>query len=273
MILFIYTASKEAPFEGMFRAIGSYERIFFSNNNTEIERFNQHEGAHAKDLLPEGLTEPSDDTSCCIPPDDGRIFFIPLEMKDTFMNLLKSLFKKTNWAEDKTSKKPSKDDIGLVGSDDFSQFYDNIEVQTVLKQEEIVDDPRVAELKTLLDQIAQDENEIDVIFVANPNADITGILMYESTPTPRAQNVDVNALEMQVKKLAEVFKITKQANLGELESSVTQLTGGIMSVDALPGELLLYFISATRDGMEMFQFHRKKFLPQVKDKLTTLGYK
>jgi hypothetical protein len=272
MILFIYTASEKTPFEELFYPIGDYKKVILSNQEQQIKLFNQHEGAPIKELLPEGITDPADDTNCCIPPDDDSIFFIPLEMKDTFMKLLKQLFG-TKWAEDKTTKKPSKDDIRLVGSDDVSQFYDNIEVQTVLKPEEIVADPRVAELKTLLDQIAQDENEIDVIFVANPNADITGILMYESTPTARAQNVDVDALEMQVKKLAEVFKITKQANLGELKSSVTQLSGGIMSVDALPGELLLYLISATPDGMEMFQYYRKKFLPDVKDKLTSLGYK
>jgi hypothetical protein len=162
MRVFIYRTSEKAPFEGLFERI-SDKIIFFSNDSKEIKRFNQHSGEHIKDLLPEGISsDPTDETICCIPPNDKCLFFIPSDMKNTFRELLKRQYKKTECAEYKTTTKP---EIGLVGNNNLSRFYETFEIQSVissdkieiadeLPQTEIADEPPQIEIADEPPQIA-----------------------------------------------------------------------------------------------------------------------
>ncbi len=148
MRVFIYNTSKQVHFEGLFEPIGSYQKIFLSNDARQIELFNRHSGAPVKELLPEAISsDPTDETICCIPPNDDSLFFIPSKMKGMFLELLKSLYKKTELAEYQTTIKPPKDEIGLVGSSNLSRFYDQIKIQAVISSDKIDDEKPPVQVK------------------------------------------------------------------------------------------------------------------------------
>ena len=134
---FYKSRDKNPPFDGLYEPIGTYQQIIFSHNLQQIKLFNQRSEKLVKELLQEAIEcEPNDDT---ISPDDNSRFFIPLKMKKTFAELLKKQYKNTKWAEYKTTKKPSKFEMGLVGGGDLSRFYDNIKVQAVMSSDGVPD--------------------------------------------------------------------------------------------------------------------------------------
>ncbi|HDN26106.1 MAG TPA: hypothetical protein ENG03_03230 [Thioploca sp.] len=281
MILFIYKATEDAPFEGLFYPIGDYKKIILSNNNNEIERFNQHNGSPITDLLPEGIADPTDETICCIPPDDNSLFFIPLEMKETFMKLLEGLFKKTTWLPDKTTQKPSKDEIGLVGGNEQSQFYDNLETQSVLKPAEDTVDKTEAKqgLLKLFNDITHQDNEIDAVLVSTYDSNRTRVAYSSEAKEQRA--VDTDSYAVQLKDLVSLLSKTKQVNpeIGLFDHVMFQYqpegssAGGIIHVTHLPqyGEYtFLIFVSATSDGIEMLELYRKRNIEKIKEFLDLL---
>ena len=281
MILFIYQATEEAPFEGLFYPIGGYKKIILSNNNNEIERFNKHNGSLITDLLPEGIAEPTDDANCYIPPDDNSLFFIPLEMKETFMKLFEGLFKKTTWLKDKTTKKPSKDEIGLVGGNEVSQFYDNLEIQSVLIPEE--DTVEKAEAKQglleLFNTVIHQDNEIDAVLVSTYDESRTRVA-YSSDPKEH-RTVDTDSYAVQLKDLVSLLSKTKQVNpdIGLFDHVTFQYqpegssAGGIIHVTHLPqyGDYtFLIFVSATSEGIEMLELYKKRNINKIKEFLDVL---
>ncbi len=282
MRVFIYNATEEAPFEGFFHPIGSYKKVIISNNGQEIERFHQHEGAHIKELLPDGSPDPSDDTIYYIPPDDESIFFIPLEMKDTFMKLLAGLFKTTWWKPEETAPKPSKDEIGLIGEDQLSHFYDNMETQAVFKPiaEDTVDKTEAKqELLKLFNHITEQDNEIDAVLVSTYDGSRTRVA-YSSEPKAD-RKVDTDSYAAQLKDLVSLLSKTKQINpdIGLFDHVMFQYIkegsspGGIIHVTHLPvyGEYtFLIFVSATEEGIEMLELYRKRNLEQIKEYLDVL---
>ncbi len=289
MKIFIYQTTEEAPFEGLFEPIGSYQKIILSNHEQQIELFNRHSGAPVKELLPEGIIiDPTDETICCIPPDDGSLFFIPLDMKDTFMNLLKSLFKKTNWAKDKTTTKPSKDEIGLVGDDNLSQFYDKIETPTILQPvgddettpavlQPVEDEETMSkkqELEDLFNSITEQDNEIDAVLVCI-NDDNKTRIAYSSRPKDGRRRVDTDSFTVQVQHFVSMLKMTHKVNedIGPLNTAEFLHSGGIVHITHLPqfGEYtFLVFVSATEEGIELLALHRKRNLDKILELLEQL---
>ncbi len=282
MIFFIYTATEEVPFEGLFEPIGSYKKIFLSNNDKQIKLFNQYNGSIIEDLLPEGIIDPTDETICYIPPEDDRIFFIPLEMKDTLKKLIKGLFKSIVLMENKTSNKPSKDDIGLVSNSELSQFYEKIETQTVIKPivEDTVEKTEAKkELLTLLNKIAAEDNEIDAVLVSTYDGNRTRVA-YSSDPK-EDRRVDTEAFAAQLKDLVSLLTKTKQVNpnVGLFDHVMFQYAahgdspGSLIDISHLPqyGEnTFIIFVSATAEGIEMLELYRKRNLPNIQTLLNVL---
>ncbi len=256
MRLFIYTAIEEAPFEGLFEPIGRYDKIILSNNDKQIELFNRLQGSPIKDLLPEDN----------IPFNDASLFFIPLDMKETFMKLLESLFKKIKWVEDKTTQKPSKDEIGLVGGDDLSQFYDKIETKTVLQQEDEIMSKK-QDLEDLFNSITDQDNEIDAIFVCTHDENKTR-LAYSSQAKTGNRQVDTDSFTVQIQHFISMLKMTNKVNteIGSLKTAEFLYSGGIVHITHLPqfGEYtFLVFVSATEEGVEMLALYRKRNLEKI----------
>ena len=282
MKLFIYTAREEAPFEGLFEPIGSYQKVILSNQAPQTTLFNQLEGASIKELLQEGIIDTTDETVCYIPPDDGCFFFIPLEMEETFMKLLTRLFKTTWWKLDETATKPSKEEIGLVGEDKLSQFYEKLETQTVLTPvtEDTVEKTEAKQaLLDLFNEIAAKDNEIDAILVSTYDGNRTRVA-YSSTPKEH-RKVDTDSYAVQLKDLVSLLAKTQQVNpdIGLFDHVTFQYgpqgdsKGGIINVTHLShyGEYtFLIFISATGDGIEMLELYRNRNLSKIKELLDVL---
>jgi hypothetical protein len=269
MKLFIYTtpAGEKAPFDRLYQNLGSgYQKVIFSNQDKYLTAFSPQQEA-AIELILSSVPNSADE----------KKVFIPLAMKDMFTEFLKKFFKSHHWQEEDEAQKPSQQEIGMVGEGPLSTFYQQIEVQSALKPIDSTNgdhimNPKAKEaLKKMMDQVAEEDNEIDVIFIANPEADLgEGVIVVETTPTARAKKINMNALEMQVSQLAKVFQSTTKANLGTLEKGIIQLSEGILRVDPLPGGLLLYSISATREGMETFQYYWKENLPKIQEQAKAL---
>jgi len=263
MKLFIYTTldGKEVPFDGLYQNLGSgYQKVIFSNQEKYLATFTSQQEATIQLIL-----------STSVPnSEDEKIIFLPLAMKEMFIEFLKKLYPSDNWQKEDEVQKPSQQEIGMVGDSPLSTFYQQMEVQSVLQpinstNGDHIMNPKIKEaLKKMMDPIAAEDNEIDVIFIANPEADLgEGVIVVETEPTSRGKRLNMNALEMQVTQLAKVFQTTAKANLGGLEKGIIQLSEGILRVDPLPGGLLLYSVSATREGMEIFQYYWKENLPNI----------
>jgi len=271
MKLFIYTAHEATPFKGLFEPLGSFHKVILSNHDEQIKLFNQHEGTQIKDLLPEGIIVP-DEMVSYISPEDSSLFFIPEEMQETFMKLLKNLFKKTKWTEEQPPHKPSKDEIGLVGNNDLSEFYDNLETQTVLQSVEDDTMSKKKELEELFNGIANDDNEIDAIFVCTSDDTKTRIA-YSSQAKEGTRQVDIDSFSVQIQHFVSMLKMTHKVNdhIGLLRTAEFLYSGGIVHITHLPqlGEYtFLVFVSATEEGIELLALHRKRNLDQI---LTLLG--
>jgi hypothetical protein len=282
MRLFIYQAHEDVPFEGFFQPLGSYKKVILSNHLEQIKLFNQHEGTLIEELLPEGVPDASDETICYIPANDESIFFVPLEMKDTLMNLLNRLFQTTWWKQDKTTPKPSSDEIGVVGGDELSQFYSQLETQTVLQPiaEDTMDKTQAKqELLQLFNEIAAQDNEIDAVLVSTYDGNRTRVA-YSSDPKAD-RKVDTDAYAAQLKDLVSLLSKTQQINpdIGLLDHTIFQYAasgnsaGGIIHVSHLPhyGEYtFLIFVSATAEGIEMLELYRNRNLEKIKELLDVL---
>ncbi|MDM8558099.1 hypothetical protein [Candidatus Parabeggiatoa sp. HSG14] len=283
MKFFIYTSNEEVPFEGLFFPIGSYKKVIFSNNDKQVKLFNQREGSIAKELLPDGIVDPSDQTICSLPPDDDSLFFIPLDMKDTFINkLVKGLFKTTDWTENTPQNKPSKDEIGLVGEDKLSQFYDQIETQTVLKpvtENSVEKTEAKQELLKLFNDIVSQDNEIDAVLVSTYDGNRTRVA-YSSDPTPD-RKVDIDAYAVQLKDLVSLLSKTQKVNpdIGLFDHVTFQYAangnsaGGIIHVSHLSHHgdyTFLIFVSATAEGIEMLELYRNRNLSKIQELIDIL---
>lgn len=276
MRVFIYQICEEAPFDGLFEPIGSFKKVILSNHAAQIELFNRHQGSPITDLLPEGRTDPQDETVYDIPPNDDSLFFIPLDMKDTFMKLLKSLFRKTKWAEDKTTSKPSKDEIGLVGDNHLAPFYEKLETQTVLQPvgnnettrqpNEDNDMSSKQELEDLFNSITGLDNEIDAALVCTHDEKTR--IAYSSAPKTGHRKVDTDSFAVQVQHFVSMLKMTSKVNeeIGALKTAEFLYSGGIVHITHLPqfGEYtFLVFVSATEEGIELLALHRKRNLDKI----------
>ena len=271
MKLFLYTAIEEIPIEGLFEPIGSYQKIILSNNDKQIKLFIRLDGSPIKDLLPDSISD-----------DDNRLFFIPIEMKDTFMKLFDSLFKKTKWVQDKNAQKPSKEEIGLVGEDELSSFYDEIKTEAVLKPltEDTVEKTEAKQkLLELFNTIATEDNEIDAVLVSIYDGNRTRVA-YSSEPN-QERRVDTDSFAIQLKDLISLISKTKKVNpdVGLFDNAVFQYAasgqsaGSIIHVSHLSqyGDYtFLIFVSATADGIEMLELYRNRNLPKIKELLDVL---
>jgi hypothetical protein len=285
MKIFIYQAAEPAPFEGLFEPMGSYQKIILSNHKPQIELFNRHSGLLIKELLPEELMDSVDETNCSIPTAFDYIFFIPLDMKDTLSKLLKSLFKKTRWTTHQTTTKLSKDDIGLIGNDELSQFYDKLEIQAVLQptqQSEALSQPveddetmsKKQELQDLFNNITEQDNEIDAVLVCINDENKTRIA-YSNRPRSGQRTVDTDSFAVQIQHFIAMLNMTNKVNdqIGSLKSAEFLYSNGIVHITHLPqfGEYtFLVFASATEDGIELLALHRKRNLDKILELLGDL---
>ncbi|WP_069471238.1 hypothetical protein [Candidatus Marithrix sp. Canyon 246] len=118
---------------------------------------------------------------------DGCIFFIPYDMKETFLNLLKIIFKDANWLE-----KPSNEQLGIIGGDQFSNFYsENTKIQSTIEYEVMRKEQQ--ELVQLFDKISEHKNGIDAVLVCNHDD-----MLFSSTPKQGSEYVDTDSFVINI---------------------------------------------------------------------------
>jgi len=147
MIVFIYTADQEVPFEGFYQALGSYKEVIFSNVK---ERFDE------KTL--ETLLKDIDIK------DETAIFYVPSKMKEKFKQPLENKFPGTKLDERKPTpeEKSSKggiDSLIGIGWDALSRFIkEKMEIMRIIE-------PNKECVNLLNDIVSRKDSIIDAIFI------------------------------------------------------------------------------------------------------------
>ncbi|EDN67436.1 hypothetical protein BGP_4294 [Beggiatoa sp. PS] len=246
MKVVVYTAETEVPFDEFYKPLGSWKKIIFSNKKQFDERA-------VKSLLE--VTDFEDDIT---------VFYVPMEMKDMFLELLKKLFK-IDLKEEKNST--LKDSLGLIW-EKFSQFYDEkLKIQAVLTQTKTngvimsIDTSGDNPQQNKMDQIVNAENEIDAIFVANVG---TEAVIAKSKVNPQRQ-IDGELMDACLSGVKELEQI-KDLGKGELDYALFQLKEGVVCMSIVPGskpKMWLGFISATPQGANRLLHFREKFLDEL----------
>ncbi len=103
MKVIIYRAVRAAPFEELFKPIGNFDKVFFSNTKS-------FDKSQVKVLLPD--------------EEDDSIFVVPEDWKTEFKQLLEGKLGQIAWQEDSSPQKPPKEEIGSGWSEELAKFYD-----------------------------------------------------------------------------------------------------------------------------------------------------
>jgi hypothetical protein len=284
MKIFIYQTAELAPFEGLFEPLGSYQKVILSNHTSQVALFNRHSGLLIKELFPDESLEPDDETKVSMLSNEDSIFFIPQAMKDTLKKLLTNIFPKITWRENPTTTKLSKAELGLIGNEELSLFYDNLETQAVLQpalqpqtHPLLEDDETMSkkpEMEKLLNSITEQDNEIDAVLICIHDDNKTRIA-YSSSPKTGTRAVDTDSFAVHIQHFIAMLKMTNKVNdkIGDLKTAEFLYVNGIVHITHLPqfGEhTFLVFVSATEEGIELLALHRKRNLDKIIELLRDL---
>jgi hypothetical protein len=120
MKILVYEADDIVPIKGLYEWLGDSGSIIFSNAEQKIQNFDSREVIRLLGSI----------------HFDTVIFYIPLSIQNQFVKLVNQQFKITEWQEDNTVK-VSSDDIGLIGKDELSQFFDRMVLKRVIKPNDL----------------------------------------------------------------------------------------------------------------------------------------
>jgi hypothetical protein len=113
MKILVYDADQIVPIDGLYEHLGG-DRIIFSNADQEIQNFDSQEVIR---LLKSSHL-------------DTAIFYIPSKIQDQFVELVNQQLTH-QWEEDNSNL--SIGNIGLIGNDQLSQFFDKMVLKKVVK--------------------------------------------------------------------------------------------------------------------------------------------
>jgi len=267
MKIVIYKADKEVPFGTIYNQLGSTDKIIFSNRSEKVSDFNKKGIDDLKYLVEPWLPKQSIIGS----QEEDTIFYVPLEIKGKFMEILENLidgFKKM-MGKGKEDSVPTSEQLGLGKGSSLGSFYDDeMEIQEVIMTE------AKQKLEMLFNSIADEENEIDAVLVCIFGNEQINILCSSQPKQNRViEPLDHTTALLEV--LVSCLSKTKQVNSqsGEFEHVVFQYSGRVIHITHLPkyGDYtFLVFVSATREGIEMFEFFREQHLEKIQELLDAL---
>jgi len=248
MKVVIYTAETEVPFDEFYKPLGSWSKIIFSNKKQFDERA-------VKSLLDVTDFE-----------NESTVFYIPLEMKAIFFELLKKFFK-IELKEEKNNSKLN-DSLGLsLIWEKFSQFYEKLKIQAVLVQTKTngvimaIDISGNNPLQNKMDEIVKQPNGIDAIFVGN--VELEAVIAKSKINSQRQIDAELmNGCLVGLKDLEQIKELGK----GELDYALFQLKQGIVCISIVPDskpKMWLGFITATPQGANRLLHFRDKFLDDL----------
>jgi hypothetical protein len=115
MKIFVYEADEIVPIEGLYEWLGDSGRIIFSNADQAIQHFDSREVLRLLGSI----------------NFDTVIFYIPSQIQDQFVELVNQQI--TNQWEEDNNVNLSIGDIGLIGNDELSQFFEKMVLERVVK--------------------------------------------------------------------------------------------------------------------------------------------
>ncbi len=115
-----YKYTGNVLFHDFVQPLSGFDKVLFSNDEQQMKDFCRGPGS-----ILEPLIAGAEDA------DDDKIFFVPEKIKDTFLTLLEKEHK-IGFKKDNCTKKPSKENFGLLDGDELAQVYDDMEVLEVL---------------------------------------------------------------------------------------------------------------------------------------------
>ncbi|RKZ80509.1 MAG: hypothetical protein DRR19_23495 [Candidatus Parabeggiatoa sp. nov. 1] len=236
------------------------DKTFFSNYDEWVEDFNNKDIEELKSLVKSWLPPIGNISG----NEDNTILYIPFEMKDKLIKVLKYLgfnTKNGDIASVPTSKK-----LGLGPGETRTVFYDNMEIKEV---SQLVQGCVNKKLEKVLDDVVADPiNPIGGIFLFDLR---NGFLICESTNNELSGNINLVAPSLcsliNFDEMLSKFGTTIER--GKLNSVVIQLTNGMIRLYFVNLELpiLLGFVSTKNKGIgQLIAFSDREY-PKIIEEL------
>jgi len=212
----IYTAEIEVPFDEFYEPLGSWKKIIFSNKIP----FDEKTVSSLLDVIDF--------------EDDSTVFYVPLEMKEIFLELLKVIKK---WNIEITPLESLKEPMGIIW-DKFSQFYEKMNISEALKIKIIPEKNECPnkELESFLNKIVQKDDSIDAVFVF----DFKNSKFCKSVRRTDIEKFSISKIDSVTKCFDPLIEFhiassnNKKTGIGKLEGEIIHFANGI---------IYLYFIS------------------------------
>jgi len=130
------------------------------------------------------------------------------------------------------------------------------------------------ELATLFNAIVQEENGVDGIFVASTHNSPVPILLRSDSQTNNGRTVDIGAFAIQIQPLSTLIQRMKAAKAEGFKTATFLFNTTKISVFLLGKKqsLFLFFLSATSEGIAIFQFYQERYLPQIEKLIKEIGW-
>jgi hypothetical protein len=230
MKIIFYQASQTVPFTELYKPLGGYYKLFFSNGISELDK------SQVRLLLDNPQIEDS-------------IFLVPVAWEKEFCDMLHQKFSDIKWQEEHNPPKPSKEEIWTGWDEELGQFYEEVQVKWLLeiffkpiteiirtpKEEVIVSD--LTKLTAYLNKAAGANDGISAVAVLNRKSGKTVAFSDEDGADGTVENLE-KAIQEWNSPIAEI-----KDDVDKLNSLVRQI-GNFQSV-FLTGEngvLFSYYI-------------------------------
>jgi tetratricopeptide (TPR) repeat protein len=129
------------------------------------------------------------------------------------------------------------------------------------------------QLVHLFNNIVEDDNEIDAVFVTQTQESIAPILL-KNTSEDGKRTVNIDSFATQVSKFSALLNKMKLAETGNLEYAFFLFTQGITTITCLGQnrQVFLFMVSAATEGIAELDFYRRKNLPDIQRHLKEAGF-
>jgi hypothetical protein len=252
-IVFYENLQEELWFKEQYAEL-TLEKIIFSNDRKKIDNFNGKSIDELKSSIRSFLPSIGNIS------DSNTMIYVPVEMKDKFIEILKYLGFKTKKGD--TTTIPTSKELGLVKGDIRSSFYDSMTIKDVHVLTEAND---MDEIKDLFDEITSADTNIDAVFLARTDNARNPILINSTRINTK---LTINAYKIQIQKFLEYVKVTAKATPGFIKAvfEFTPVTVTIVLVGKNQ-KLLLFFVNETGEELANFDFNIDEYLPKIKELL------
>jgi hypothetical protein len=223
MKIIFYQANQTVPFLDLYKPLGSFDKLFFSNGISKLDK------SQVRLLLPDNLQE------------DDSIFLVPVTWEKEFYAILHKKFSDIKWQKEHNPRKPSKEEIGTGWDEKLAQFYEE-EVQVKWfnifkfkkKEDKFVN---LKELQEAVDTTTQEDNGVSGIVIIDND---TGEAIMRSQQRGADGQIDLSGVEDSITKLVNLKKEWTTGMISSLKKELEDLEHFLISFKK--GELIVTFV-------------------------------